>query len=182
VGANSEDPAVYATTHAAISGMCWSTHRPNLPATWNSGYIIAVSRPLRSDGEYVYVTTNSPPQVLRIPIIGTFAALLAADFWISYRNPVFLLMSVVTWPLICVGLLRTLTTRLTHEGASQMTLRGRRHLAWTEVVEVSRNGRAYWLKGNGQKLFLWLALFEDSDAAYAFVEEHLPTSARNLSV
>jgi hypothetical protein len=103
------------------------------------------------------------------------------DFCVSYRNPIFLLMSVVMWPLLSMGLLRTLTTQLTHEGASQMTLRGRRYLAWTEVAEVSRNGRAYWLKGKGQKLFLWLSLFEDSDAAYAFVEEHLPPDTRNPS-
>jgi len=80
-----------------------------------------------------------------------------------------------------MGLLRTLTTQLTQEGVSQTTLQGRKYLAWTEVAEVSRNGRAYWLKGKGQKLFLWLSLFEDSDAACAFVEEHLPFSIRKLS-
>jgi len=80
-----------------------------------------------------------------------------------------------------MGLLRTLTTQITDEGVSQMTLRGRRYLAWTEVAAVSRNGRAYWLTGGGRKLFLWLSLFEDSDAAHAFVEGHLPSGARNPS-
>jgi len=62
-----------------------------------------------------------------------------------------------------------------------MTLRGRKYLAWTEVAEVLRNGRAYWLKGKGQKLFLAVLCFEDPDAAYAFVEEHLPPDTHNPS-
>jgi hypothetical protein len=115
------------------------------------------------------------------PIIVAFVAYFAFDLWVSYRNPILLMMSAVMWPFIFTGLLQTLTTRLTNEGATQMTLWGRRSLAWTEVAKVSRNGRAYWIKGRGEKLFLWLSLFEDSDAAHAFVEERLPPGIRNPS-
>jgi hypothetical protein len=128
------------------------------------------------------VKDDSPPQVWVTPIVGAFAAFFAFDFWISYRNPVFLLISVITWPFICVGLLRTLTTELTDDGTSQMTLRGRKYLAWTDVDKVSRHGRTYWIAGKGQELLLWLALFEDPDAARAFVEGHLPAENQLRSV
>jgi len=126
----------------------------------------------------MHVKKEPPPKVRVTPIVVVFGAFLVIDFWISYRNAVFLLMSIITWPLICLGLLRALTTELTHNGASQMTLGGCKHMVWTEVEKVSRNGRSYWISGNGQKLLLWLTLFEDPDAAQAFVDAHLPSESQ----
>ena len=122
------------------------------------------------------MTGDSPPRVRPTPIIVAFAAFCVVDFWVSYRNPLFFLMSIVTWPLICVGLFRALTTELTHDGASQMTLRGRKHMAWTEVEKVWRSSGSYSISGRGRTLLLWWRLFEDPDAARAFIEKHLPAA------
>jgi hypothetical protein len=120
------------------------------------------------------MTRDSPPQVWPTPIIVAFAAFCVADFWIGYRNPLLLLMSIVIWPFICVSLFRGLTTELTHEGASQMTLRGRTQIAWTQVEKVSRNGGSCWISGKGCTLLLWWRLFENPDAARVFIDKHLP--------
>jgi hypothetical protein len=122
---------------------------------------------------HVNVRTDSPPQVWVTPIIAAFTAFFIVDFLVSYRNPLFLLMSVITWPLILAALMRGLTTRLSNHGVSQITPAGHRHLAWTEVEQVLRNRGTYWVVGKGRRLYLWPALFEDPAAARAYIQKHL---------
>lgn len=123
--------------------------------------------------------TNSPPTVWPTPILVGYAALFLLNIWISYRNPVFLTISVLAWLLISGGLLRVLTTDLTNEGVSQSTLRGRKYLAWAEVEQVSRNDGRYWVTGKGLRLLLRPGLFEDPEAARTFIEQRLPPERMN---
>jgi hypothetical protein len=115
------------------------------------------------------------------PVILAFAALFIVDLLVSYRSPLFLLISILTWPFICEGLLRALTTELTYDGVSQRTLRGRKFLAWAEVEEVSRNGGFIWIAGKGRRLLLRPGLFENPDAAREFMQRHLPAENDRLS-
>lgn len=125
-------------------------------------------------------TADSPPKVWPMPLIIGYAVLFSLNIWISYREPVFLAISVLAWLLISTGLLRVLTTELTNEGFSQSTLRGRKHIAWTDVEQVSRNDGRYWVTGKGLKLLLRPGLFEDPDAARTFIEKRLPAEQINL--
>lgn len=125
--------------------------------------------------------TDSPPTVWPTPIIIGYAVLFSLNMWLTYRNPVFLAVSIVGWLFISAGLLRILTTKLTNEGFSQSTLRGRKYIAWAEVEQVSQNEGRCWVTGRGLKLLLRPGLFEDPDAALTFIEERLPAGHVRLT-
>jgi hypothetical protein len=124
--------------------------------------------------------SDCPPTVWPTPIIIGYAVLFSLNMWISYRNPVFLALSIVGWLFISESLLRVLTTQLTNEGLSQSTLRGRKYIAWADVEQVSRNDGRYWVTARGLKLFLRPGLFEDPEAARTFIEKRLP--AKHISL
>jgi hypothetical protein len=71
--------------------------------------------------------------------------------------------------------IRTLSTRVTEAGASQLTWSGRVHLSWTEVTQVTRTPLSITLTGEKRKVVVPVEVFENTAAAISYIESHLPS-------
>gem|GEM_PF-3348695 len=70
--------------------------------------------------------------------------------------------------------IRTLSTRVTEAGVSQLTWGGRVHVSWTEVTKVTRTPLSLTLTGEKMTVVVSVEEFQDTAAAISFIESHLP--------
>jgi hypothetical protein len=75
--------------------------------------------------------------------------------------------------------LRNVSTRVSEAGVSQLTLRGRVHLSWNEVTQVTRAPLSLTLAGAKRRVVVSVEEFADSAAAISYVESHLPSNLRS---
>jgi hypothetical protein len=73
---------------------------------------------------------------------------------------------------------RNVSTRVTEAGVSQLTLRGRVHLSWNEVTQVTRAPLSWTLAGAKRRVVVSVEEFADSAAAMAYMESHIPSNLR----
>jgi len=74
--------------------------------------------------------------------------------------------------------IRSVSTRVTEMGVSQLTLRGRVHLSWNEVTRVTRAPLSVTLVGSNRRMVVSLEEFADSAAVISYVESHIPSNLR----
>jgi hypothetical protein len=70
--------------------------------------------------------------------------------------------------------IRTLSTRVSEAGASQLTWSGRIQLAWAEVTQVTRTVESFTLTGDKKRVVVPVEVFENTTATIAYIEAHLP--------
>jgi len=72
--------------------------------------------------------------------------------------------------------IRTLSTRMTEAGVSQLTWGGRVHLSWNEVTRVTRTSLSFTLIGNKKRVVLSVEELQDTAAAISYIESRLPSN------
>lgn len=78
--------------------------------------------------------------------------------------------------LLTLRAIRTLSTRVTEAGVSQLSWRGRVHLPWTEVTQVTRTPLSLTLAGEKSRVVVSLEEFQDTAAAITYMESRLPSN------
>jgi hypothetical protein len=76
--------------------------------------------------------------------------------------------------------IRTLTTRVTEAGVSQLTWGGRVHLSWAEVTRVKRTPLYFTLMGNKRQVVVPVEVFENTTAVISYIESHLPSHLKRI--
>ncbi len=71
--------------------------------------------------------------------------------------------------------IRTLSTRVTEAGVSQLNWRGRVNLSWTEITRVTRTPLSLTLTADKKQVVVSVEEFQDTAAAIAYIESHLPS-------
>jgi hypothetical protein len=125
--------------------------------------------------------SEAPPKIalsLSITMFGGLGVLLIGiSIW---RHNLPMLMAMAFFCLVLgIGLTRSLSTQLCSSGISQLTWRGRIHLAWSEITQVTRQRQTITLKSAGNRFIVPLVFFSNADAALKFVSSHLPSHLRH---
>jgi hypothetical protein len=76
---------------------------------------------------------------------------------------------------------RSFGTRLTDQGVSFLTWRGRAFLSWARVETVEVNGYEIVLKGDGLRALVNTASFSDPDSVGPFIYNCLPKHVRDAA-
>jgi hypothetical protein len=122
--------------------------------------------------------SNFPtPRLARGLAIGLYAPMVPLFLWMAWGSrsdvvAVLLFLGVLT--IVSVGALRILSTTISAEGASQVTLRGRGQLRWDDVRQVW--GGAYGaltLKGDTGRIVIHCAFYRDFDATRTWLARRL---------
>jgi hypothetical protein len=79
---------------------------------------------------------------------------------------------------LCVDVARTLSTRVSAAGVSQLTWRGRVQLRWDDITAVTRRQRTTVLTGSAARVVVPMESFYDTQAATDYLESHLPSGLR----
>jgi hypothetical protein len=74
---------------------------------------------------------------------------------------------------------RTLSTRVTETGVSQLHWGGRVQLSWSEVTQVTRTPRSFTLTGDERRVVVSVEEFQDTAAAISYIESHLRSNFRS---
>jgi hypothetical protein len=75
--------------------------------------------------------------------------------------------------------IRNVSTRVDETGVSQWTLRGRVHLSWNEVTQVTRAPLSLTLADRKRRVVVSVEEFADSAAAISYMESHIPSNLRS---
>jgi hypothetical protein len=127
------------------------------------------------------VTTPDPPKLIYSLAFGMLTLcllLIASGLWLVAIGNSGGLYSVFGGTALMLLKLRNVSTRVTETGVSQLTLRGRVHLSWTEVTQVTRAPLSLTLAGAKRRVVVSLEEFADSAAAISYVESHIPSNLR----
>jgi len=118
---------------------------------------------------------ESPPKIWIAFIAVPTSVVVVLDLWLSYRlGHYFFLLSVAFWILILLPFVPEMTTKLSQDGIVQITYRGRREIAWNDVIDVKHKGKHLHVSSRHSTIHIWLSLFENPDAAGTFVFSKLP--------
>jgi hypothetical protein len=121
-----------------------------------------------------------PPKVASTLVAGLYSAVGVLLLWVSVRIGSLPLLIAVLFlcAVLLVVLLPAVSTQLSSDGISQLSWRGRVHLAWHEVDTATVQSRAIVLLGGGRRFSVPLIFFSDARAAFDFVRAHLPPRVR----
>ena len=122
--------------------------------------------------------SNFPkPQLARGWLIGLYTPFVPLFLWMAWRSrsaigAVVVFSGILT--IVSFGVLRILSTTITDEGASQLTLRGRVRLRWEDVRQVrfGANG-ALVLKGDDGRIVIYCAFYQSFDATWTWLARRL---------
>jgi hypothetical protein len=89
------------------------------------------------------------------------------------------IVSVCGASVLIVLKIRSVSTRVTETGVSQLTLRGRIHLSWNEVTQVTRAPLSFTLVSTNRRVVVSLEEFADSAAVVAYMQSHIPSNLRS---
>jgi protein-L-isoaspartate O-methyltransferase len=129
------------------------------------------------------MTPPDPPKLIYPlafgPLILGFS-LIAGGLWLVALRNFAGLYSVFGATVMILLKLRTASTRVTEAGVSQLTLRGRVHLSWSEVTQVTRAPLSLTLAAAKRRVVVSLEEFADSAAAISYIESHIPANLRSV--
>jgi len=125
--------------------------------------------------------SDAPKQVY--PLASTallFGSILfAGNVFLATTGPSFIYVTAFCALVSTLRAIRTLSTRVTEAGVSQWNWRGHVHLPWTEVTEVTRTPLSLTLTGDKSRVVVSVEEFQDTAAAIAYIESHLPSNLSN---
>jgi hypothetical protein len=104
---------------------------------------------------------------------------IAGGLWLGAIGNSLGIFSVLGASILILFKIRNVSTRVTAAGVSQLTLRGRVHLSWNEVTQVTRTPLALTLTGAKRRVVVSVEEFADSAATVAYIESHLPANLRS---
>jgi len=104
--------------------------------------------------------------------------LIAGCLWLRALGNPLAIFSTIGAAFLILLKIRNLSTRVTEAGVSQLTLRGRVHLSWNEVTQVTRRPLSFTLAGNKRRVVVSVEEFADSAAAISYMESHIPENLR----
>jgi hypothetical protein len=104
---------------------------------------------------------------------------VAAGIWLGALGNGMGIVSVCGACVLMLLKIRSVSTRVTEVGVSQLTLRGRVHLSWHEVTQVTRAPLSLTLVGTNRRVVVSLEEFADSAAVISYVESHIPSNLRS---
>jgi len=104
---------------------------------------------------------------------------IAGGLWLGAMGNAYGIFSIFGASVLILLKIRNVSTRVTEEGVSQLTFRGRVHLSWSEVTQVTRTPLSFTLAGAERRLVVSVEEFADSAAAISYMESHLPSKLRS---
>ncbi len=121
------------------------------------------------------IPPHAPKQVYALASASLVSCLMlvaAGVFFASEGQPVGLITALGA---LILGLraVRTLSTRITETGVSQLTWAGRVHMSWTEVTKVTRTPPSFVLTGDKKRVVVSLEELQDTDAAKSYIESFI---------
>lgn len=123
-----------------------------------------------------------PPKVIYPLAFGSLILgllLIAGGLWLIALGNFAGIYSVFGATVLILLKLRDVSTRVTEAGVSQLTLRGRVHLSWHEVTQVTRTPLSLTLAGAKRRVVVSVEEFADSTAAKSYMESHIPSNLRS---
>jgi hypothetical protein len=123
-----------------------------------------------------------PPKLIFPLALGSLIMgflLIAAGLWLMTLGNSIGIYSVFGAAALIVLKLRNVSTRVTEEGVSQLSLRGRDHLSWNEVTQVARTPLSLTLVGANKRMVVSVEEFADSAGAKSYIESHIPSNLRS---
>jgi len=123
------------------------------------------------------------PQVSRLWTAIVLGALLVLFAWLLWQEvagtrAVLAVALLGVTGLLLVMALCAFTTRLTHDGMSQVTLRGRVTIRWCDVRHAELKGFSLHVATDSRRAIVPLACFPDFDAGLEWIMNRLPPNLR----
>ncbi len=128
------------------------------------------------------MTPPDPPKLIYPLAFGPLVLgflLIAGGLWLVAFGTFTGIYSVFGATVLMLSKLRNISTRVTEEGVSQLTLCGRVHLSWNEVTQVTRGPLSLTLTGPKGRVVVSVEEFADSAAAISYLESHIPSNLRS---
>ena len=125
------------------------------------------------------VTPPDPPKLIYSLAFETLifgSLVVVAGIWLGALGNGMGIVSVCGACVLMLLKIRSVSTRVTEVGVSQLTLRGRVHLSWHEVTQVTRAPLSLTLVGTNRRVVVSLEEFADSAAVISYVESHIPSN------
>jgi len=117
------------------------------------------------------------PLAFEALILGSLV--IACALWLGAMGNFLGFLSAFGASVLIVFKIRNVSTRLTEAGVSQLTWRGRVHVSWSEITQVTRNPLSVTLSAAKGRLVVSVEEFADSAAAVAYIDSHLPSNLRS---
>jgi len=133
------------------------------------------------EGQEPLVTPSAAPKqvyAFASTALLTGVVLIAGNLFLAHSGEPFAMITAVLGVFFTLRAIRTLSTRVTEAGVTQLTWSGPAHLAWTEITQVTRRPLAFTLTGAKGQVVVSLEEFQDTAAAISFIEAHLPSNLR----
>ncbi len=105
---------------------------------------------------------------------------IACGIWLGAIGNYLGVVSFFGASVLILFKIRNVSTRVTEAGVSQLTWRGRIHLSWNEVTQVTRRPLSFTLAGAKRRVVVSVEEFADSAAAISYMESHLPSNLRSI--
>jgi hypothetical protein len=128
------------------------------------------------------VTPPNPPKVIYSLAFETLIwgfLVVAGGLWLGALGNPMGILSICGASVLLTLKIRNVSTRVTEAGISQLTLRGRIHLSWNEVTQVTRAPLSLTLTSAKRRVVVSVEEFADSAAVISYVESHLPSNLRS---
>ena len=118
---------------------------------------------------------HAPKQVYALASASLISCimLIAAGVIFASRGQSIGLVSAFGALLLGLRAVRTLSTRITETGVSQLTWAGRVRMSWAEVTQVKRTPLAFILTGDKKQVVVSLEELQDTDAAKSYIESFI---------
>ncbi len=104
---------------------------------------------------------------------------VAAGLWLGALGNFMGILAVGGAFVLILWKIRNVSTRVTEAGVSQLTLRGRVHLSWNEVTQVTRAPLSLTLASAKRRVVVSVEEFADSAAVISYMESHIPSNLRS---
>ena len=128
------------------------------------------------------MTTPDPPKPIYSLAFGPLTVgflLIASGLWLVALGNSTGLFSAFGAAVLILLKIRDVSTRVTETGVSQWSWRGRVHLSWNEVTQVTRAPLSFTLAGAKSRVVVSVEEFADSAAAISYMESHIPSNLRS---
>lgn len=122
------------------------------------------------------ISSDAPKLVYPLASTGMLIAVLQLPFSLALvadGQPLGILTTSLALA-VTLQTIRALSTRVTEVGLSQLTWSGRIHLSWADITQMTRSRLSLTLAGENGRVVVPVEVFENTAAAIAYIESHVP--------
>jgi hypothetical protein len=118
------------------------------------------------------IPSHAPKQVYALALASLISCLILVGAGVVFASQGQAIGLISAFGALLLGLraVRTLSTRITEAGVSQLSWAGRVHVAWAEVTQVTRTPLSFILTGDKKRVVVSLEELQDTDAAKSYIE------------